>query len=263
MISILDKNIKIGLALGAGAARGLCHIGVLEVLERENIKIDLIAGTSIGSLIGGVYATGAPLKYLKGLAKQIDFEQISDITFPRQGLIKGEKLISFLELITQRKKIEELKIPFRAIACDIETGKRIVIKEGSLAKAIRASSAIPGVYKPYYYQDKLLIDGVLVDSVPVSVVKEMGADLVIAVSLAEKKLNQQVNNIFDVLANTFDILQNEINKYRKLNADILLEPEIADCSPFDFKRASECIKLGRQVTEKSLSQIKEKIRELV
>ncbi len=257
----VKPDLKIGLALGAGAARGLAHIAVLEILEREGIRIDMIAGTSIGSLIGGIYAAGLPVKYMKELARELDWDYITDITFPRKGLIKGEKLLTFLELITRGIKIEELKIPFSAIACDIETGEHIVIEEGSLARAIRASTSIPGMYIPFPHQGRLLVDGGVLDPVPASTVREMGADLVIAVDVGGKMVNGKTENIFDVLFNTFDIIQHELDKYRKLDAEVIIMPELDGCSSFDFTKHEDCFIAGLKAAETALPGIKRIIEE--
>ncbi|ACL69773.1 patatin-like phospholipase family protein [Halothermothrix orenii] len=257
------NGLKIGIALGAGAARGLAHIGVLEVLEEEDIEVDMVAGSSIGSLIGGIYACGVPLRYIKGLASEINWDHITDITFPRKGLIKGDKLLSFLEIITSNKDISELEIPFAAVACDIEKGELIVIKDGPLAKAIRASTSIPGIYVPYFYKNRLLVDGAVLDRVPVSIVKEMGADVVIAVDVGVKNINKKVNNMFDVLFNTFDIMQHEMDKYRKIESDILIRPDLGYYSSFDLDRAEHCIQLGYRAARDSLPEIMKIIEERV
>lgn len=256
----MGEKIKVGLALGAGAARGLAHIGVIEVLERENIAIDMIAGTSIGSLIGGVYAAGVPVKYIKAIAEGLNWDHITDVTFPRKGLIKGEKLLSFLEVVTQRKEISQLNIPYAAVACDIEKGEHIVIKEGSLAGAIRASTAIPGVYVPYRFQERLLVDGGVLDKVPVTTVRKMGADLVIAVDVSTRGLNKEVKNIFDILFNTFDIMQYELSKYRKLEADVVIRPDLTGFDSFNLDQPEECITSGYQAAEEALQIIKELLR---
>lgn len=257
------KKLKIGLALGAGAARGLAHIGILEVLERNNISIDIITGTSIGSLIGGIYAAGVPLKYIKGFAYELDWDHLTDLTFPRQGLIKGQKLLSFLEIITGSKNIEELNIPYAAIACDIEQGKHIVIKEGSLAGAIRASTAIPGIYAPFAHQGRLLVDGGVLDKVPVSTAYQMGAELVIAVDVGTKVVKRKTENVFDILFNTFDIMQKELDKYRELKADVIIRPELDDCGSFELNQAAYCIKKGGKAAQEALPVIKELIRERI
>ncbi|MFW6036017.1 MAG: patatin-like phospholipase family protein [Halothermotrichaceae bacterium] len=256
-----NKDLKIGLALGSGAARGLAHITVLERLKEEGIKIDMITGTSIGSLIGGVYAAGLPIKYIKEIAKELDWDHITDITFPRKGLIKGEKFLSFLEIITNGKKFSELNIPFAAVACDIESGEHIVLKEGSLAKAVRASTSIPGIYVPYQYQDRLLVDGAVLDPIPVSIVRDMGADIVIAVDVGADSVNKKTKNIFDILFNTFDIIQHELNKYRRLEADIIIKPDMKDCSSFDLEQYQQCFTAGRKAVDAVLPKLKEKIKE--
>lgn len=255
-----NKEPKIGLALGSGGARGLAHLGVLEALEEENINIDMIAGTSMGSIVGGLYATGIPLKYLKGLADELDWDNISDITFPRTGLIKGKKILTLFELLTQNKDFSELNLPFSAIACDIEHGKHVVLNEGSVAKAIRASIAIPGIFVPFRHQDYWLVDGAVLDRVPVSTVKEMGADLTIAVDIRIDEVNSEINNIFDVLFNTFDILQYELKKLKELGADITIEPDLEEITTFDLENTEMCIEAGYRAAKDSMKEIKNKIR---
>lgn len=256
-----EKKTKIGLALGGGAARGLAHITILEVLENEGIHIDMIAGTSIGSLIGGIYSTGVPIKYMKGLAKEIKWEYITDVTFPRKGLIKGDKMLSFLEIVTQKKDFQELTIPFSAIACDIETGKIIVLNNGSVAKAIRASTSIPGIYVPFRHQDRLLVDGAVLDPVPVSTVRKMGADIVIAVDLGVKNIHYPANSIFEIIYSTFDIIQGELDKHRILEADIILKPDMSQCDKFDLVGYEKCFQAGYDAVNKALPGIKEIIKE--
>ncbi len=256
-----DSDIKIGLALGAGGTRGLAHVGVIEVLKREGINIDMIAGTSIGSLIGGLYASGVPLRYIKGIADVLEWDNITDVTFPRTGLIKGNKLLSFLKIITGNKNFTDLDIPFAAVCCDIESGEHIVINTGSVAKAIRGSISIPGIYVPYFHQDKLLVDGGVLDKIPVSTVKAMGADIVIAVDVGAKTINSKVNNIFDVLFNTFDIMQKQFESLRQLNSDIIIKPCLHDISSFDLENVYKCIDAGSKEAEKSLVEIKTLIKE--
>ena len=255
-----ENKPKIGLALGSGGARGLAHIGVLEVLEEENIDIDFIAGTSMGSIVGGLYACGIPLNYLKGLAEELDWDKISDITFPKTGLIKGNKLLQLFELLTQNKEFNDLNIPFAAIACDIEHGKHIVLNEGSVAKAIRSSSAIPGVFVPFKHKGYWLVDGAVLDRVPVSTVRNMGADLTIAVDIRIDEVNSEVNNIFDVLFNTFDILQYELKKLKNLEADISIEPDLEEITAFDLEKTEMCVDAGYRAARDSIKEIKNKIR---
>ncbi len=256
-----DNELKIGLALGAGGTRGLAHVGVIEVLKKEGINIDMIAGTSIGSLIGGVYACGVPLRYITGIAEVLEWDNITDVTFPRKGLIKGDKLLQFLKVVTADKNFSDLNIPLAAVCCDIESGEKVVITEGSVAKAIRGSISIPGVFIPYYHQDKLLVDGGIIDRVPVSVVKDMGADVVIAVDVGAETIRDNVDNIFDVLFNTFDILQNQLKTYRHIKSDIILRPPLEGISSFDLEQVYQCVDTGRKIAKQAITEIKKVIRE--
>lgn len=254
-------NLKIGLALGAGGARGLAHLGVLERLEEEGLQINCIAGTSIGSLIGGVYAAGAELKYLKGLAREINWDSITDVTFPRLGLIRGKKLLSFLEVITRRKNFSELNIAFAAICCDVETGDHVVIEEGSVARAIRASTSIPGVYVPFKYRGCRFVDGAILDPVPDSTVKRMGAEVIIAVDLGIEPVESRVHNIIDVLINTFNIMQTKYDKFRNADADIIIKPDLAGISTFDLKKADQAIEAGYRAADDALERVKMFVQE--
>jgi len=179
------KKPKIGLALGAGGPRGLAHIGVLKVLEKNGISIDCVAGTSMGSLIGAIYAAGIEITRLEEIALNMDLKQIAVMftpTIPRSGLIEGKRVREFIKSFVSDANIEDLKIPFAAVATDIETGEEIVINKGSVAEAVRASISIPGIFTPVRLGDRFLVDGGLVNPVPVSVVAQMGVDAIIAVN---------------------------------------------------------------------------------
>lgn len=256
-----NDNFKVGLALGSGGVRGIAHLGVLEVFERENLKIDIIAGTSIGSLIGGIYACGIPLKYTKGLARELNWDHITDVTFPRKGIIKGKKLLEFLKILTQNKNFSDLDLPFAALCCDIEKGEQVAITQGSVARAIRASVSIPGIYVPYHYKDRLLVDGAVLERIPVSTLRSMGADVVIAVDVGNKSVNSEVGNIFDVLINTFDIMQNKYETLREVDSDVIIKPDLNKISTFGLEQASYCITAGIKAAETSLEEIKSLLRE--
>jgi len=250
-----EKNATIGLALGAGGARGLAHVGVLKFLQEENIKVDIIAGTSIGSIIGGLYSAGIPIKYMEKIAEEIDWDTLTDVTFPRQGLIKGNKILKFLEVLTQNKDFSELNNPFSAIACDIENGEHVVLDKGSVAKAIRSSIAIPGVFVPYRHQGKVLVDGGVLDRVPVSTTRKMGADIIIAVDIQVKDVNNEIDNIFDVLFNTFDIMQYECQKLKESGADITINPQLDNIDTLDLDNAAMCVTEGYRKAKKHKTEI--------
>ncbi len=178
--------MKIGLALGSGSARGLTHIGVLKALEENNIKIDYIAGSSIGALIGGAYAMGMPVAEIEKIALQTDWKLMAKLmstTFSLSAILNDKYLGEFLNTYFENKTFDDLKIPFSAIATDIETGEMVVINSGSLLTAVRASISIPVVLSPVVYKNHKLVDGGLVNPTPVDVVKEQKVDKIIAVNL--------------------------------------------------------------------------------
>ena len=180
------KRLKIGLALGGGGPRGLAHIGVLKVLEENGIPIDYVAGASMGALIGAIYAAGVEMERLEEIALNMDLKQTALMLAPtiaRSGLIEGRRVREFIKSFVGDANIEELKIPFAAVATDINTGEEMVIDRGSVAEAVRASISVPGVFTPVRLGERFLVDGGLVNPVPVSVVREMGAEVVIAVNV--------------------------------------------------------------------------------
>lgn len=187
------QGLKFGLALGSGSARGMAHIGVIQVLEAYHIPIDMIAGTSIGSVVGSVYATGASAKQMKEAALTMKRSKTISLmvpTLPYSGLISGNRAEEILNKIALKDKtFDDLNIPFAAVATDIKTGAKVILNQGSVIKAVRASISIPGIFTPVKYQDYYLVDGGLVDPVPADVVEKMGADIIIAVSLTQKSPN--------------------------------------------------------------------------
>ena len=178
------KDGKVGLALGSGAARGLCYIGVLEVLEESGIRPDMIAGTSIGALIGAMYASGVPVTRMEEVSSSLNWRQLAlllDPIIPTSGLIDGKKVARFIDELLPVKSFEELERPLAVTATDIETGELVIIRQGSLLEAIEASIAFPGIFNPVRIGDRFLVDGGLCAPVPTDVVREMGADTVIGV----------------------------------------------------------------------------------
>ena len=189
LVKCKKKGLKIGLALGGGSARGLAHVGVILALEAYNIPIDIIAGTSIGSVIGGLYASGATIRQLEEVALSIKKSKtlfMIDPVFPHSGLISGDRIEKMLNQFSLKDKtFDDLGISFAAVATDVESGAKVILNQGKVIDAVRASIAIPGIFTPLKYQDYYLVDGGVVDPVPVDVVQMMGADIIIAVSLAK------------------------------------------------------------------------------
>lgn len=195
------RRLKIGLALGSGGPKGLSHIGVIKVLEKNNIPIDFIAGTSIGSVIGGFYAATKDIKKIEEIALTNNWRQTLSLFFDlslRQGFVDGKKIKNFIENVIGKIHFQYLKIPFSAVASDIKTGKAVVLNNGEVALAIRASSSIPLIFKPVKLENRLLVDGGLSLPVPAGVVRKMGADLVIAVNLDYDYFSNNEDNKFGV-----------------------------------------------------------------
>ncbi|MGA1821679.1 MAG: patatin-like phospholipase family protein [Thermoplasmatota archaeon] len=287
-------GLKIGLALGGGAARGMAHLGVIDVLEENDVPIDLVVGTSIGSIIGAAYCSGQHGD-LEEFARHVDlWKMISffDVKLPRHGLLNGEVATKFLLEEIELPEIQDLPVPFAAVACDLDTGERVVLDRGSCFQALRASSAVPGLFEPVKVGKRFLVDGGLVDPIPVDVAREMGADFVIGVDLnhymlearAEKRevgpatpptgvlkrmeqkfgpfKNEVPPPIFEILLDSIYIMEKRISdsNARTMPPDIMLAPELGEINFLDFFKAEKAIDLGRKETEKRLGRILNMIR---
>jgi len=256
---------KIALVLGGGAARGFAHVGVIRVLEQEKVPIDLIVGTSVGSLIGAIYASNLNSFELEWTAFSLEKDNILDYailsTITGMGPVKGDKLEEFVKNKVPVANIENLKLPFAAVATDLNRGTRIVIDHGSVARAVRASSAIPGVFNPVDHQGKLLVDGGVVDNIPISAARAKGADIVIAVDISENVANFNITNVVDVMLQAVTIMASETTKYRKKDADVLITPAVGNVGTFDFTQKKRCMQAGIDAAQKAIPEIKKKIEE--
>ncbi|MCE5286925.1 MAG: patatin-like phospholipase family protein [Pelosinus sp.] len=247
---------KIGLALGSGGLRGLAHIGVLKVLERENITIDYMAGCSMGSLIGGLYSSGQTIENMIKLARHLRPRFWLDFVMPKMGVVAGDRIYETIKLLTQQKTFAELNIPLSIVATDIKQGKEIIFTEGSLAMAVRASISVPGIFIPFQYEDMLLVDGAVVNPTPMDIVRSMGADIVIAVDLAHASTVSKVSNMFDVIIQSIDIMEQQLLKHREHHCDILIRPAVGHISPSAFDALDECVALGEKAAEAALPELK-------
>jgi len=250
----------VGLALGAGSARGLAHIGVLKALEESEIEVDYIAGTSAGAIIGGFYASGLDLHMLERLATHIEWDNLTDITLPRRGLLAGDKMKEFFQLLTKRKKFSELEIPFAAVATDVEKGQNVVIDSGIVAEGLRASMSVPGVFVPHELDGRLLVDGALLNRVPTAEARNLGADIVIGVEVSPiDSQARKVNNIFDVIMNSIDIMQQELAQSKRIGADLLITPDVEGIGATELERSQDCIDFGYQAAQEKMEKIKKLI----
>jgi predicted acylesterase/phospholipase RssA/CRP-like cAMP-binding protein len=267
---------SIGLALSSGGARGLAHVGVLQVLEREGIPIDILVGTSVGSLIGGLYAAGHAVENVVRFALHFHNKLklrsgLLDLCLPpRTGLIRGRRFRNYLEQVFQGITFEELKIPFYVVAADLLTGEEVILEKGSLADAVRASTSIIGIVSPHQYNGRYLVDGGAVNPLPASVLAEKGADIIIA-SRAIPTLEgeregahtgrrwKDVNSIPGVLSNYQSIMEREIIKTRLSPVDILIHPHVELYTAMDYRQAADFIRLGQEAAERAVAEIKQKL----
>lgn len=247
---------KIGLALGAGAARGLAHLGVLRVLEKYSIPISLITGCSIGALVGSLYACGLGADFLIKFAGELQARSWIDLCMPRTGLISGKKVQGLLKLLTRDRSFEDLPLPFAALATDIERGEAVVLRKGKLAPAVRASISIPVVFKPVSLGGRLLVDGGVVDQVPVDLAREMGAQYVIAVDVSANDTYQPVKNIFDIMFQTLEIMGKRNLRPGLEAADVLVQPEVGHISLAHFHRVEELVAQGERAAEAVAGKLK-------
>ncbi|TCS89620.1 NTE family protein [Keratinibaculum paraultunense] len=251
----MSKKTVVGLALGSGAARGLAHIGVLKALEELNIDIDIISGSSAGALIGGLYSTGIDPDMLKNLTIQIDKKMWMDFTVPRKGIIKGERIEEILKLITANRNIEELNKKLVIVATDLKTGEEVIFNKGPLYKAIRASISIPGVFEPVEYQGRTLVDGGVVDRIPISILKKMGADIVIAIDVGFSKYQSKVIHMFDIVLQSIDIMSKQITEPDLGLADLIIRLPLSHIESSDFELVEECSIIGYETVMKNKEKI--------
>jgi NTE family protein len=251
------QKTRIGLALGAGALRGLCHLGLLQVLSEEKIPVDFVAGTSIGAVMGAFYAARVDLRVLIEIAKHLRLRHFVDPAIPREGLIHGKKITELLRLFLRDITFDQLATPFAVIAADLKRGTEVVIRKGRVVDAVRASISIPGIFTPVRREGQILVDGSLVNRVPISTVRAMGADKVIAANIGLPPITEQrLRNVADIILQSFDIMQLQVTASKVCNAEVVIEPEVAAFSPARLNNVDQCIEEGAAATRRSLPQIK-------
>ncbi|MGJ7910567.1 patatin-like phospholipase family protein [Neobacillus sp. LXY-1] len=246
---------KIGLALGSGGARGFAHLGVIKVLQESGIPIHLIAGSSMGALVASFYGAGIDFDNLYKYSTVFKRKYFLDFTIPKMGFIAGKKVKEFIQIFTHGKNIEDLSIPIGIVATDLITGEKVIFRKGPIADAVRASISIPGIFVPVKSNGRILVDGGVTDRVPVSVAKEMGADIVIAVDVSRVKRNAEITSIYDVIMQSIDIMQNEIVLNSEIAANVMIRPPVESYSSRAFTNIDEIIKSGEEEAKKHLEQI--------
>jgi NTE family protein len=252
---------KIALVLGGGAARGFAHVGVIRVLEQEKIPIHMIVGTSVGSLIGALYASDPNSLNLEWLSFTIERDDIFDysVLSAKMGPVSGERLEKFVQTKVRAKNIEQMKIPFYAVTTDLNSGLTWVFDKGSVAKAVRASCAIPGIFHPVELGGRLYVDGGVTDNLPVDIAKAKGADIIIAVSISKNINNPQINTLVDVLLQSISIMGRELVTYKSRGYDVLIEPNVGDVGMTDFTQKKRLMDAGILSAKQALPRLRKLI----
>jgi NTE family protein len=251
------KPATIAVVLGAGASKGFAHIGVLKVLEAQKIPIHMIVGTSAGSLVGSLYASGKTAFELQGLAMKMEVDNVIDYDWKiwKGGLIKGEKIENFINTNIQNTPIEKLKIRFYAVAANASTGEEVVFAKGNTGMAVHASCSVPGVFQPLKIGNITYVDGGVVSPVAVDVARRNGADIVIAVDISGGINNDVPDGIMDSLKKSVNIMYARIAEYQIKNADIVIRPNMKNIGSTDMEKFNEAIFEGEKAASAKLPEI--------
>ncbi len=250
---------KIGLALGGGASRGFAHIGVIQVLEENGIKPDLVTGTSAGSVVAALYAAGKSGAELAALADSMDETAFADWSYPGRGLIRGEALARYVREQTGKRTIEQLRLPLGIVATDLDSGQAILFQRGDPGVAVRASSAVPAVFQPVKIGTREYVDGGLVAPVPVRFARQMGAEVVIAVDISAAPDGAATGDAMRMLLQTFSIMGRSINNFELREADVVLRPKLPGVAGTDFSTRKRSILAGREAALAQLAALRQVI----
>ena len=262
--SVPKRPPKVGLALGGGAARGFAHVGVIQVLEEAGLRPSLVAGTSAGSLVAAIYASGKTGAQLQQVSEAMEEVTIADWTLPlfSRGMLRGEALARYVNKQVGDRLIESFPMPLGIVATDLNSGQSVLFQRGDTGTAVRASSAVPAVFQPVKIAGREYVDGGLVSPVPVRYARQMGAELVIAVDISSAPENNPANDTLQILLQTFAIMGKSINAHELKEADVLVRPVLTGLSSSDFTTRRRSIEAGRQAMLQMLPQLKGKMMEL-
>ncbi len=257
-----DKPV-VALALGSGGDRGFAHIGVIKVLEANNIHIDMVLGTSAGSVVGALYAGGYSGVALEKLALEMDREQLKDYDFSTRGYVRGEQLQDFINRALKNRSIELLEKPFFAVSTQLSSGKAVAFNHGNTGMAVRASSSIPGVFYPVLISGEEYVDGDLKKPVPVTLAREMGADFIIAVDISQQpKDAPALKNIIDILKQSLRIMRQSILSQELESAQIVIRPVVGPTPEIDTVSKLHLIKIGEEAATAALPLIREWLQKI-
>jgi len=252
----LPRVPKVALVLGAGTSKGFAHIGVLKILEANKVPVHMIVGTSVGSFVGSLYAYGYTAYQLQKLSFAIEKGDIADLTIPDNGFIKGEKLEDYVNKAVRNTLLENMRIPFYAVATYIQSGQEVVFGKGNTGKAVRASCSIPGIFRPVRLADRTYVDGGVVSPVAVDAARRLGADVVIAVDISADMEGPPPESTMDTILQSIGIMYAKLAGAQLSRADVAIRPKVGHIRSSDFSRRHEAILEGEKAAQEALPLIK-------
>lgn len=247
---------RLGLAFGGGGIRGMAHIGLIEQLDKHGIRADMVAGTSIGACMAALYACGYQGSFMASFMQNVNLKLILPFSPSLSGLINGKNYAEFVRLMTKGRNIEDCQLPLRIIATDLEESRMEVFADGPIWRAVHASSAVPGVFTPVEYRGKVYVDGCLVDNCPCQVLRDLGADIVIAVDLDSLKYTHSAvnqNNLIDVLQHSINVMGRKNSSVEQ--ADLVLQPMETNIYSMDLNKANYALECGRREAAARIDEI--------
>ncbi len=255
---VAKRPPRLGLALGGGAARGFAHVGVLQVLEEAGIKADLVVGTSAGSVVAALYASGKTGAQLQLVAETMEEAAITDWTVPLlgRGMIRGDALGRYVNAQTGGRRIEDFKMPLGIVATDLHTGQGVLFQRGDVGTAVRASSSVPSLFEPVRIGNREYVDGGLVSPVPVRYARQMGAEYVLAVDISSTPETGKTGDMFQILMQTFTIMGKSINAFELRDADMVVRPALGNVGSADFGSRRRSIEAGRLAMQQALPKLR-------
>ena len=260
-VPVLAAKPRIGLALGGGAAKGFAHIGVIKMLEASGIHADVVSGTSAGSVVGVLYASGMDAFALQQEAFSLDEGKIRDVRIFSGGLVQGQKLQDYVNQLVKQQPIEKLRIPFAAVATELENGERAIFIKGNAGQAVGASSSIPGVFEPVEINGRHFVDGGVVSPVPVDAARQLGADIVIAVDISARPDGSNPGNMVGIVGQSITIMGRKLAEQELTRADIVIRPKVGQIGPTDFDQKNVAILEGERAALAAIPAIRAKIAE--
>lgn len=258
------RKPRLGLALGGGAARGFAHVGVIQVLEQNGIRPDVVVGTSAGSLVAALYASGKNAAELERVAMSMEEATLTDWSLPimGSGILRGEALARYVRQAVGGRLIENMALPLGILATDLGSGQGVLFRRGDTAQAVRASSAVPGVFTPVSISGRDYVDGGLVAPVPVSQARAMGAELVLAVDISSDPQGNDANGLLKILLQTTAIMGQTINRHELAGAQVVLRPALSGVGSADFSSRQRSIEAGRAAMQAALPRLRAELAKL-